>query len=236
MAAVQEDVVTLPDRPPLPLYWLGFDEMKLPPVPDNSSTRQAALRAIDVDYVGPMLPCLRSPGGTLTDLDRSTDGVHLLFNNAKVVRLPPAAVLHPAVQIGRWLPPGTLLGDFLPRRRYQHWSAVAQLLGAEDSAWLLQQAVAACDQPHMGLVCRRAEFVAGTLTDVGAIFEDVRPLLGAASSASASPPVAWTVSRSSSFQFSRPRLQVDLKSLHSHWDSRFQLDRPCSPVPRKNLG
>lgn len=229
VTTVQETRCGWPNQPPLPRYWEGFVPGDLPPVPDNAATRQAALRAIDVDYAGPVLPDLRSPGGTLMDLDQDSDGTHLLFSDAQVVRLPSVAVLRPEVQIGRSLAPGVPLGDCLPRRRYPHWRAVAQILGERDSAWLLQQAVAALDESHAGLVCRRIEFVAGPLAAARGVFEDVRPLLNAVWATSMSPPVVWVAPSTRAFCFSRPGLQVDLQGLHSHWATKFELSGPIQP-------
>jgi hypothetical protein len=173
----------------LPQFWAGFRKESLPVIENCRMARKCAVEAIRPEYLGPVLPSLRSPGGTVTVFCPAADGgIGIGFDEAVGVRgesvgparmalLPRTAVLRPYVKIGVRIEQGAPLADFLPRRTYPNLGMIAELYGADIADLLLQDAVEAMDIEHDGLVLRRAELCSTQLENAERHYEDVRPLL-----------------------------------------------------------
>lgn len=177
----------------LPKFWAAFPADDLPEVEDCQAARRAALEAVRQGYAGPVLPCLRSPGGVVTDVFREEDGSVVVGFAAvgkarnkyseleadDAVTLPRTAVLRPYVRAGYEVAAGAPLADFLPRRLYPNMAKIAELYGPDIAEWLLAEAVAASDEELMGFRCRRVEMCSTQLDKAVKLYEDVRHMLAA---------------------------------------------------------
>jgi hypothetical protein len=207
--------------PILPEYWLGFAPAAVPEVVDTLAARQAALLAVGPEYRGPSLPCLRSPGGTITDMDPAEDGVHILFDDTRVATLPPSAVLRCFVKVGAFANAGSVLGDFMPRRRYAEWNAVVRILSKRWAGWLLDQAVRSWDICWRELVCRRSIFVPSQAWSAARIFEVIPPVAPSAYALTMSQIQVWEIVSASSLCFSDQGVVANFKEVRREWRHRF---------------
>jgi hypothetical protein len=207
--------------PILPEYWFGFRPEAVPDVVDMSAARQAALVAVRPDYRGPSLPCLRSLGGTITDMDRAEDGVHILFDNARVATLPPSAVLRRFVKVGALSIAGSVLGDVMPRTRYADWNAVFRIMGKHWAGWLLDQVVRSWDVCWRGLVCRRSIFVPSQAWSAARTFEVIPPSATSGGAVPMPGVQVWEIESANSLCFSEQGVVANFQEVRKAWRHRF---------------
>ena len=110
---------------------------------------------------------------------------------------------------------------------------MARVLGEQDAAWLLQEAVAALDMEHAGLLCRRLAFAPSQARRALRVFEDVRHLLGWEGRPAKSRIQVWAAPAPGAFRFSAEGVVADLLSVRPDWELRFRLLPAGAPPPRR---
>lgn len=178
----------------LPGFWAGFSASDVGEVEDCQGTRRLSVETLKL---GSPLGCMAATGGTVRLVAREADfdsapsqtvsgqprrpdtekGIVIGWNGDRdnpdtVQTLPHCAVLRPFVREGVVIEPGTILGDFGPRRAYPNWTAVQKALGERTADWLMGEAVAAMDYEFGGLICRSVEMCPSMLGRAFMIFED----------------------------------------------------------------
>ncbi len=166
----------------LPTFWAAYEEGRVPDVADLPAVRHLCISAVQPGYKGPVLPCMRSPGGKISAIEPvEDDNLGILFNEGDVKRevvmvVPRFAVLRSQVRVGSEIAEGLSLGDFFPRRVYAGWGKLVELYGPRATDWFRNEVIQSRDIAIDGLTARNVDLC---VSIAGArIYEDIRDLLG----------------------------------------------------------
>lgn len=179
-----------PDQ--LPRFWAGFRPGRLPRGKDSPAMRDKILELARPSGPGPGVFSERcATGGRVEEVVRRAQEITVHFASGQALRLPPCAVVLPAVRAGAELSPDAPVADLLPRESYDSWAKLERTVAADPevlqslrdralaaSSW--EQAASLPPYPAFkdGRVYAPVELV---LTDLalaeGHILEDVRHLV-----------------------------------------------------------